>query len=228
MAEHSSSVVATQSTELLLSMKRMGLMLMIFAICGTLLVALSYSFTRERIADNAQAALLNKLNRLLPHELYDNDLLRDTLLVEDANRLGTTKPVTVYRARKAGESIAVAFMPIAPDGYAGLIQLLVAISVDGTLLGVRVISHQETPGLGDAIEEKRSDWIYSFNDRSLTNPKPEKWKVKRDAGVFDQFTGATVTPRAIVRAVYNSLVFYQENKASLFLTNEMTKEPLRE
>ncbi len=215
MSESSSPENTAQHAELLRSMKRMGLMLMVFAVCGTLLVSLSYMLTRERIEDNAKTALLIKLNRLLPHELYDNDLLHDTLSIRDANRLGTDDSLMVYRAKKDGKPVAVAFMPIAPDGYAGAIQLLVAINVDGTLLGVRVISHQETPGLGDAIEEKRSDWIYSFTHRSLENPLPEKWKVKRDAGAFDQFTGATVTPRAVVRAVYNSLLFYQEHKDTL-------------
>ncbi len=202
--------------ELLHSIKRMGWVLMIFAVCGTLLVSLSHLFTHERIAENAQAALLNKLNRLLPDTLYDNDLLHDTVLIQDQNRLGSSEPLVAYRARKQGQPMAIAFMPIAPDGYSGSIRLLVAIRYDGTLLGVRVISHQETPGLGDAIEERRSDWIYSFNQRHLDNPTPARWKVKRDGGVFDQFTGATVTPRAVVRAVYNSLQFYKENQQHLF------------
>ncbi len=206
----------TPQQALLLSIKRMTFMLMVFAVCGALLVSLSHSFTRERIAQNAQTALLNKLNLLLPRALYDNDLLKDTLQIKDPHRLGSTDSLTAYRARKNGKPVAIAFMPIAPDGYAGSIQLLVAIRYDGSLLGVRVISHQETPDLGDPIEEKRSPWIFSFNDRSLSNPTTDKWKVKRDGGVFDQFTGATVTPRAVVRAVYNSLLFYQENRDTLF------------
>lgn len=216
---------ASKQAELWHSMSRMGLMLMLFAIGGTFLVSLSYLSTHERIEENAKTALLNKLNRLLPPTLYDNDLLHDTLLIKDLTRLGSEQPIVAYRARKAGEPVAVAFMPIAPDGYAGAIRLLVAIRVDGSLLGVRIISHQETPGLGDAIEEKRSAWIHDFNGRSLGNPKPEKWKVKRDAGVFDQFTGATVTPRAVVRAVYNSLLFYKENKNNLFMLSETAANP---
>jgi electron transport complex protein RnfG len=122
----------------------------------------------------------------------------------------------VYRARKYGWPVAVVLAPVAPDGYNGTIRLLVAIKMDGTLAGVRVIQHRETPGLGDAIEAERSDWILGFDGKSLNDPVQEKWKVKRDGGDFDQFTGATITPRAVVKAVNKALLYFRLHGHSLF------------
>ena len=205
------------------SVLRAGIILGLFAVLGTELVAFSYRTTAERIEENRRAVLLRSLNQLLPSQAYDNNLLGDVTTVYAHTLLGTSKPVIVYRARRGEEPVAVAFMPVAPDGYGGAIRLLVGIYADGTLAGVRVIEHKETPGLGDVIEAKRSDWILSFNGRSLTDPIPEKWKVERDGGVFDQFTGATITPRAVVKAVYNSLRFFQEQKETLFALNQSAR-----
>src|SRR5690606_4959952 len=119
--------------------------------------------------------------------------------------LGTTQPVTVYRAFRGGEPVAALFNSVAPDGYSGEIRLLVGVRVDGSLSGVRVLSHKETPGLGDPIEVRHSDWITRFSGLSLENPPFERWKVRRDGGDFDQFTGATITPRAVVKATRNTL-----------------------
>jgi len=137
--------------------------------------------------------------------------------------LGTKESVPVFRARKDGKPVALAITPVAPDGYVGPIKLLVAISVDGTILGVRVLSHHETPGLGDAIEEKRSNWVLGFNGHSLSNPEDKGWHVRRDGGQFDQFTGATITPRAVVKAVHKALKFYELNKDKLFQQPEISK-----
>jgi electron transport complex protein RnfG len=166
--------------------------LLLFALIGTALVAFTYDSTRERIAANERATLLRKLNRLIPPQSYDNTLLEDTLQVSDAAVLGTGKPVTVYRARRGDAPVGLVMATTAPDGYSGSIRLLVGININGTLSGVRVVAHRETPGLGDAIDEDRSDWIRIFDGKSLENPPPARWAVRKDGGDFDQLTGATV------------------------------------
>ncbi|MBI5462707.1 MAG: electron transport complex subunit RsxG [Gammaproteobacteria bacterium] len=193
-----------------------ALVLLLFAVLGTGLVAFTYDSTRGVIAANARAKLLRDLNTLVPSDRYDNALLNDTLGVRDPALLGTQEPVTVYRARKNGQPVAAILAPIAPDGYSGDIKLLVAINADGTLAGVRVTAHRETPGLGDAIEAARSDWILKFAGRSLADPDEKHWAVKKDGGVFDQFTGATITPRAVVKAVKKALIYFQRHRQSVF------------
>ncbi|MGM0593750.1 MAG: electron transport complex subunit RsxG [Pseudomonadota bacterium] len=192
-----------------------GLILGLFAVIGTALVALTQQGTAERIAENERQALLQNLHQVVPPSLHDNDIYHDAITVTDP-LLGTTDPVTVYRARKDGKPVAVVIASVAPDGYGDAIKLLVGIRLDGTLTGVRVISHKETPGLGDAIEAERSDWILGFSGRSLGDPEARQWRVKKDGGVFDQFTGATVTPRAVVQAVYNTLRYYEKQRQALF------------
>ena len=203
-------------------MKKMMLsatLLGLFAVAGTSLVALTYEGTKERIAHNERTTLLDSLHVLIPPAQADNDLYADRVEVTDQALLGTPDPVTVFRARRAGKPVAVVLTPVAPDGYGGEIKLLVAINYDGTLAGVRVVSHHETPGLGDKVEADRSDWILGFAGRSLENPADEKWKVKKDGGVFDQFTGATITPRAVVKAVHNALRYYQQHRDELFASS---------
>ncbi len=190
--------------------------LLLFAVIGTLLVALTFEGTREQIAANEREALLRKLNVLVPPERYDNAIFEDTKQVSNDHLLGSTEPVTVYRARRNGEPVAVVMAPVAPDGYSGSIRLLVGINLDGSLSGVRTLAHRETPGLGDKIEVERSDWILGFDGKSLGNPPLEAWQVRRDGGAFDQFTGATITPRAMVKAVRNSLIYYRDNREALF------------
>lgn len=192
-----------------------GTILFLFATFGTLLVAYTFDATKEQIALNERETLLRKLHQLVPANSHDNILLEDTLSVQDA-LLGTDKPVTVYRARKAGQPVALVLSPIAPDGYSGIIKLLVGINTDGKLTGVRVVAHRETPGLGDGIEEERSNWIFGFDSRSLGDPVLNRWRVKRDGGNFDQLTGATITPRAIVKAVRQCLLYFQQHQAMLF------------
>ena len=148
-------------------------------------------------------------------------MFNDVIQVTEKESLGSKKPLNIYRARKEGKNIAVIISAVAPDGYAGDISLLVAIDNSGKLIGVRVAKHRETPGLGDAIELKRSDWILNFNGRSLDNPGKKGWRVKRDGGVFDQFTGATITPRAVVKAVYKALEYFKQNSDVLFSTKSI-------
>lgn len=190
--------------------------LFLFAVIGSGLVSFTFDSTAERIADNQRKALLKSLNELVPSDRYDNDIFADTLYVNSRELLGTDDPVPVYRARKNGWPVAAVLAAVAPDGYSGAIRLLVAVNLDGTLAGVRVVQHRETPGLGDAIEAERSDWILGFKGKSLTNPLKKGWKVKRDGGTFDQFTGATITPRAVVKAVHKALLYFQLHAHSLF------------
>lgn len=191
-------------------------MLTLFAIIGTGLVVLTVDATRGRIAANERATLLARLAKMLPTGSFDNDVIGDTLQVRDPTLLGSKNPVTVYRARLKGKPVAAVLTPVAPDGYSGDIKLLVGIRYDGTLTGVRVLDHHETPGLGDAIEENRSDWITRFTGDSLVKPGEAGWKVKRDGGSFDQFTGATITPRAVVKAVHGCLLYFAQNREKLF------------
>ncbi len=194
--------------------------LLLFAVVGTALVSYTFDNTRERIAANERATLLRKLHRLVRPEQHDNVLLDDAIAVVDENLLGTGKPVMVYRALRDGKPVALVIAPIAPDGYSGSIKLLVGINVDGTLSGIRAVAHRETPGLGDAIEEQRSDWVQQFNGASLENPPLDRWKVRKDGGDFDQLTGATITPRAVVQAVRNALLYYRQHRETLFATDE--------
>lgn len=198
------------------TMKRAAIVLAVASIFGSGLVALSFEITAERIAANERAILLRSLNVLIAPEQRDNDLYADSGEMVDEGILGTANPVTIYRARKDGQPVAAVLTASAPDGYNGTIRLLVGIDYNGTLVGVRVISHQETPGLGDKIEERRSEWILGFTGRSLTDPTEDGWKVKRDGGIFDQFTGATITPRAVVKAVHRTLLFYQQHRDEIF------------
>jgi electron transport complex protein RnfG len=194
---------------------RAALLLGGFALLSLGLVALVHDRTEQRIAANERAVLLHTLEILVPPDRFDNDILGDTLTVSDP-ALGSTQPVAVYRARKNGQPVAAVLSATAPDGYNGAIRLLLAIQADGTLMGVRVLSHNETPGLGDAIEIGKSRWILGFAGRSLNNPPAGCWAVKKDGGDFDQFTGATITPRAVVQAVYGTLEFFRARGRSLF------------
>ena len=193
-----------------------AVILALFAAAGTFFVSYTFDSTIERIHENKRIALLNAFHVLIPASAHDNDIFNDIISIENKALLGSKKPVNIYRARKENKNIGVIINSVAPDGYSGNIELLVAIHYDGTLSGVRVVQHKETPGLGDAIEAKRSNWIASFNNKSLKNTDTKAWAVKRDGGEFDQFTGATISPRAIVKAVYKTLLFYKENRDSLY------------
>lgn len=189
-----------------------GAFLGLFAVIGTGMVALTFLNTESAIAENERQALLSSLHELVPPRLHDNEIDEDTLTLKDAELLGSKKPVIAYQARKFGHPVAVILAATAPDGYNGDIKLLVAIDEYGLLLGVRVISHHETPGLGDAIDRQRTDWIDNFTGYSLDNPGDLGWHVEKDGGIFDQFTGATITPRAVVKAVHKALQYFESHK----------------
>ena len=200
------------SRQILLS----GLFLCLFAVVGTSFVAVTEYNTRQAIAENERRVLLRNLHALLPAEKLDNDIVSDTRLIPAASLLGTENESLVYRARLQGNPVAAIFNSVAPNGYSGKIHLLVGVYLDGSVAGVRALKHAETPGLGDALEIQKSRWILDFDAKSLNNPDTSKWLVKRDGGVFDQFTGATITPRAVVQAVKNTLLYYRQNVDTLF------------
>ena len=205
-------MIAINRRQILLS----GVFLSLFAVVGTTLVALTEYSTSAAIAENERQVLLRNLYALLPRDQLDNDIATDTLELPASTLLGTDDVSTVYRARLLGEPVAAIFNSVAPNGYNGKIHLLVGVYINGRLAGVRVVKHAETPGLGDAIEIRKSPWINEFAGKSLDNPSQERWRVKRDGGDFDQFTGATITPRAVVAAVRNTLLYYQRNADMIF------------
>jgi len=195
-----------------------GIMLSAFAVVTTALIALTFHATADRIAHQQKQKLLSILNDVVPHALHDNALYADCTAVTN-ELLGSSSPHLVYRARMNGEPVALVLEATAPDGYSGNIELVVGVATDMTLLGVRTIEHKETPGLGDKIELAISDWILSFTGKSFSKTALPNWKVKKDGGEFDQFTGATITPRAVVNAVKNALLYAQNNQEALFLAN---------
>jgi electron transport complex protein RnfG len=180
------------------------------------LVSVVHDLARPRIEASARARRVAQLAEVLGPTRYDNDLLGDVVAVRDRELLGTDEALPVYRARLGGRPVAALLVAVAPDGYSGAIRLLIAVDTQGRLLGVRVLSHRETPGLGDAIDVRKSRWIESFTGRSLGDPEEAQWKVRKDGGEFDQFTGATVTPRAVVHAVRNALLYFDRHRADLF------------
>ena len=192
-----------------------AVLLGIFAVVGTAMVAFTSEHTAQQVAFNKQQYTLNKLHEIISPDAHDNDLESDTINVTDP-LLDGKQPMLVYRARKHGKPVAAIIQCIAPDGYSGNIEMLVGIRVDGTLLGVRVTDHQETPGLGDNIDIRKSNWILQFDNRSLSNPTPANWKVKRDGGTFDQITSATISSRAVTKAVYHTLQYFKAHQQDLF------------
>lgn len=182
----------------------------------TLALAALAHLTEERIARNRQAWLMQRLDALIDPASHDNDLFKDRIRVVAPDLLGTDVPAEVFRVRYEGKPVAIAIRSIAPDGYRGPIELLTAIHFDGTLIGVQVLRHNETPGLGDAFETREPHWLERFAGRSLNDPPQQRWTVRKEGGDFDAFTGATTTPRAIVKGVRRALEFYGARRDRLF------------
>lgn len=198
------------------SSSRSGLILAMFALGSAALLAVVHELTDESIEEAQRRAKMAALHEILPQGIYDNDVLTDTIRINDRQWLGTDEPVTVYRARKGGQPVAVVMEVVAPDGYSGPIRMLVGIRFDGTLAGVRVTEHQETPGLGDKLDTDVDDWILQFEGLSLRKPPRDHWALEEDGGVFDQFTGASITPRAVIKAIKKALLYFSDHKAELF------------
>ena len=194
-----------------------ALNLLLFALVSTALLAWTYELTRETIARSIENEKLKLIAQIVPPATYDNDIMKDTAQLAADELLGSKDATLVYRGRLNNQPSIAVLQAIAPDGYGGRIDLIVAIHHDGRISGVRVVSHKETPGLGDYIEIARSNWIAGFNGASLENRKSGEWKVKKDGGTFDYRAGATITPRAIVKAVYKALQYYAQHRNELFV-----------
>lgn len=197
------------------SIRKNAIVLGLFAVLTVGVVAMIQQGTATRIDEAREQAQLQALTEILPDGSYDNNLL-DSMLIIDEPLLGNRSPQPAYVATLNGQPTAIILQANAPDGYSGNIRLLVGVLADGSLAGVRVLEHKETPGLGDKIETMKSDWIYSFDGKSLVNPSTAGWAVKKDRGDFDQFAGATITPRAVVTAVHKALQYFDANRQQLF------------
>lgn len=188
------------------AIRKNGLILAIFACASTGVVALTQYLTASQIKAQETAQLLSVLNQVISPEWHDNQLSAACTLVSDP-LLGSSQAMPVYLATLNGEHTALAIEAIAPDGYSGAIKIIVGIDQQGNILGTRVLSHQETPGLGDKIDLRISDWILSFTGRQVNDDNQRQWQVRKDGGQFDQFTGATITPRAVVKAVKQTVEY---------------------
>lgn len=212
------------------SIGKSSLLLGAFALVTTALLALAAEITKAPIAQAEREARQKALFEILPRTSHDNDLLTEVIPVpQDAwAGLGLKSGGEIHVARRADNSVAVIIPAVAPDGYSGEIRMIVGINADGSIAGVRILAHHETPGLGDKIDLNKSAWILAFNEKSLQNPEPAQWKVKKDGGQFDQFAGATITPRAVVNQVRQVLEFVDSHRDELFQTAGATSEHNRE
>ena len=193
-----------------------GLILAAFAIVTTLLIGLTFTGTESTIVSQEQKKLQGILSAIVPTEKHDNDMRLNCTRVSSVEYLGDEAAQTVYRAYKADEATSLAIETIAPDGYSGKIHLVVGVDTGATVTGVRVLKHKETPGLGDKIDIRVSDWITSFDGKTLNEDNAHQWAVRKDGGQFDQFTGATITPRAVVNSVKKAVEYAKLNQNALF------------
>lgn len=195
---------------------RSGATLGIIAAICTAIVALTWQLTHERIADNRRAWLEQSLAPVLSGLKWDNDIIASRHTMSSPHGLPGSEAAILYRAFDHGKPVAALFVVTARDGYSGPIRLLIGVGHDGLLTGVRILEHRETPGLGDGIEAGKSGWIEQFPGRSLDDPVPSGWRIRRDGGEFDQLTGASVTPRAVIKAVFETLQYFAANREALF------------
>ncbi|KDC50400.1 electron transport complex subunit RsxG [Pseudoalteromonas sp. S3431] len=197
------------------SMAKNGAILTAFALATTGLVASINALTADKIAEQEQLQLTAQLQEVLDPKSYDNQLSQDCVIITD-EKLGPYANQVIYRARKNNKPVAVVIRHVTPNGYSGDINLLTAVLSDGTIAGVRTTKHEETPGLGDKVEVKKSLWITTFKSLTVEGEEDARWAVKKDGGQFDQFTGATITPRAVVGSVKNAVLFAQTNFDAIF------------
>ena len=200
--------------------KSMGfnsIVLALFALVTSLILATTNELTYERIEQSEREAAQRALLEIIPLERHDNDMLMDVQPVPEQYwaTLGLKKGGNIHIARDQGQPVAAIIPAVTPDGYSGAISMIIGINFNGSIAGVRVVEHRETPGLGDKVDLKKSDWILSFNGKSLVNPQASGWKVKKEGGDFDQFTGATITPRAVVSQVLKTLQYFEDDRERL-------------
>lgn len=188
----------------------------IAAICTTL-VAATYQLTKARIAENEQAWLEQSLQPALAGVFFEGSVTESMLVIPAPHELPGRADAIVYRVYAEDEPVAALFVVTLPDGYSGPIKILVGIGYDGVVTGIQILEHRETPGLGDRIESSRSDWVFQFDGRSLGNPDVKGWAIRRDGGQFDQLSGASVTPRAVIKAIQQTLLYFESNRDDIFV-----------
>ena len=215
MAQRPANMASGKLTGAWRNALRTGAVLLVFASAGTAILAATFNATRRAIEHNEQQAKLALIGQVLPATQYDNDLLSSVKSLPSNDLLGTRAPSSVWIARKQGQATGLVLEAIAPDGYSGDIALLIGINAQGEVTGVRVTAHRETPGLGDYIEIAKSRWIMQFNGLSLLQPRESAWKVEQDGGGFEARAGATITPRAVVKAVKMALLYFVRHRAEL-------------
>jgi Na+-translocating ferredoxin:NAD+ oxidoreductase subunit G len=203
------------------SVWRSGLTLGVLAAVCAALVAVTWHLTRTRIAANERAALEQSLKPTLSDVFYDSNLSESRLIIESPHELPGTEDAIVYRVYSQNEPVAAAFVVTEPDGFSGPIRLLIGIEYSGEVTGVQVLAHEETPGIGDMIEASNSDWLELFRNATLESPPRDRWAIRKDGGAFDQLTGASVTTRAVTRAVKETLLYLEKNRDSIFATAGM-------
>lgn len=185
------------------------------AICAAL-VSATYLQTRDRIAANEKAWLEQSLEPALAGLFFEGGISESILIIPAPHELPGPDDVVVYRVYSQDEPVAALFAVTARDGYSGPIRILVGVQYDGTVTGIRILKHRETPGLGDKIVSTRSNWVFQFDGLSLGNPELERWALKRDGGQFDQLSGASVTPRAVIKATRETLIYFAARRDDIF------------
>lgn len=193
-----------------------GITLAVIAAICTGLVALTWQLTAARITANEQAWLERSLQPALAGLIFDNNVIESMMTLQPPHDLPGSGPAIVYRVYAKDEPVAALFVISARDGYSGPIRVLIGIDVAGAVTGVRIIEHRETPGLGDQVEANKSDWVLQFDGHSLRDPALDDWAIRRDGGEFDQLTGASVTPRAVIKAIKATLLYFDDNADAIF------------
>ena len=202
------------------SISKNSVLLGIFAAVTTAIIAGTYLGSRDLIKANIRAAEEKALLQIIPENRHDNSMLDDSVQTTDTALLGLREAKEIFLAKQSGKFVGAILPATARDGYTGDIDMIVGVNRDGTIAGVRVLQRRETPGLGDAVDRKKSDWVDGFIGKRIGAPQASDWTVKKDGGVFDQFTGATITPRAVTQAVFRSLQYFEENRDQLIVAAE--------
>lgn len=177
-------------------------------------IFLVHHFTKEKISINKEQAALKVITEVLSID-YDNDLFRDKIEVDVPVYISNTNKITVFRARQNDQPVGLSLMPVTTKGYNGFISLVIGITYDGKLMGIKIINHNETDGFGNQAHQDNSDWLLGFNEQSLETPEKE-WAIKKDDGKFDQLSGATITSRSIINVIYKTLEYYKENQEKFY------------
>lgn len=206
--------------EMFTAIRNSAVGLSIFAVITSGAIALTQVSTKDQILANEREARAKALYEIVPRESIDNNLLEDTYTVNAPTLTASEEPVDAFLARRNGQVVTVILPVVAPDGYTGKIKMIVGINADESIAGVRILAHKETPGLGDKVELKKSDWVLNFNGQRYEGDEDPSWAVNKDGGRFDQFTGATITPRAVVNATARAIHYFREHKTALLENRE--------